>query len=184
MPTAVRELQVHIGLDRKVNNKQHPNSDRNRMIGDKESNAISHNEYAFVDPTEKVKSTFNFEFDNNTGNNYFVLDPNETEFNRLEGHPNTTTSYELANPIEDSGDRIYKTGTEINSDTNLYARSDDGVYDSAQRNHYKEAENNVYSRTVDNVYDSSGHTRQNAETDDNYDHFTGNKTQDDYDISK
>ncbi|XP_071132991.1 uncharacterized protein [Mytilus edulis] len=183
MPTAVRELQVHIGLDKKVNNKQHPNSDRNRMVGDKESNVISHYEYATVDPTERVESTSNFEFDKTTGNNYFVLDPNETEFNRLEGPPNTTTSYKLANPIEDSGHRIYKTGIKINTD-NLYARSDDGVYDSAQRDQYKEADSNVYSRTVDNVYDISSHTRENAETDDNYDHFTGNKTPDDYDISK
>ncbi|CAC5408144.1 unnamed protein product [Mytilus coruscus] len=152
-------------------------------VGDEESNVISHTEYAVVDPIKRIESPFNLEFDNNTGNDYLVLDPNETGFNSLDGPPSTTGSYELAKPIEDSGYRKDKKGMETNSD-NLYACSEDGVYDSAHGNGYTESESNVYSHTVDNVYDSSIHTKKNAETEDNYDHFTGKKTQDDYDISK
>ena len=43
---------------------------------------------------------------------------------------------------------------------------------------------NVYSHSVDNVYDTASQRRKNEDKEDDYDHFIGQKTEDDYDISK
>ncbi|VDI03900.1 Hypothetical predicted protein [Mytilus galloprovincialis] len=151
-----------------------PNN-KNKNVGDQRS----HFDSAIPDQSNETVLITNSHF---TDNNYVVLDPNETGFNRSEGPEKMNGSYELAQPIhhiDHSKDSKWKRKTSNDG----YAHSVEGMYDSSNGNRHKESESNIYSRAVDNVYDSSCHTRKNGETDDNYDHFTGKKTDDDYDIS-
>ncbi|VDI13845.1 Hypothetical predicted protein, partial [Mytilus galloprovincialis] len=143
-------------------------------------NHVSNNASAVLD---KTKETAFFPNSMSPVNNYLVLDPNETGFNRSEGPEKMNGSYELAQPIhhiDHSKDSRWNRKTS----NDVYAHSMEGMYDSSNDNRHKESESNIYSRAVDNVYDSSCHTRKNGETEDNYDHFTGKKTDDDYDISQ
>ncbi|CAC5403047.1 unnamed protein product [Mytilus coruscus] len=131
-------------------------------------------EYAIVDPT--AETSFNGTIDNRTGtaDSYMVLDPTETGFNR-QIFPNTPVGYEFAKPVKDTENTI--------CDDDQYAISDEGVYDHSRSNRHKELENNIYNHAVDNMYDSGSHKRNNEGEEDTYDHFFGQKTEDDYDIS-
>ncbi|CAG2202829.1 unnamed protein product [Mytilus edulis] len=152
-----------------------PNN-KNKNVGDQRS----HNDSAIPDPSNETVIISN---SHSTVNNYVVLDPNETGFNRSEGPEKMNGSYELAQPIhhiDHSKDSKWKRKTS----NDVYAHSEEGVYDSSNGNRHKESESNIYSLAIDNVYDSSNHTRKNGEAEDNYDHFSGKKTDDDYDISQ
>ncbi|XP_063447351.1 myb-like protein F [Mytilus trossulus] len=171
LETETRDDQYHDISD--MNNASHKNisdpsnyiklNNKNNNVGDQRS----HND---------ISSS------HSTVNNYVVLDPNETGFNRSEGPDNMNESYELAQPIHHI-DHSKDTEWERKTLDDVYAHSEEGVYDSSNGNRHKESESNVYSHAVDNVYDSSNHTRTSGETEDSYDHFTGKKTDDDYDIS-
>ncbi|CAC5391481.1 PRSS12 [Mytilus coruscus] len=65
---------------------------------DKKRDNMSHNYSAVLDQT---KETSFIPKSKSTVNNYLVLDPNETGFNRSEGPEKTNGSYELAKPIHD-----------------------------------------------------------------------------------
>jgi hypothetical protein len=49
--------------------------------------------------------------------------------------------------------------------------------------HHAETESNLYSHTIDDVYDVTRQDRRPDGKENTYDHFFGNKTEDDYDIS-
>lgn len=118
---------------------------------------------------------------NASSNNYLVLDPNITGYNRSEDKTKTD-QYELAQPVNTLQD---KTGFNITNRTDdTYCLSEEGVYDSSRVNRHKESTNHIYSHTVDTVYDSTSRYRSDSENPDTYDHFTGRKTEDEYDISK
>lgn len=134
----------------------------------------SEDEYAIVDPTAETSFNETMNKRTRTADSYMVLDPTETGFNR-QIFSNTPVGYEFANPIKD---------TDKNSgDDDQYAVSDYGVYDQSGSNRHKESENNIYNHAVDTVYDSGSHNRNNKRTEDTYDHFFGQQTEDDYDIS-
>ncbi|CAC5361486.1 unnamed protein product [Mytilus coruscus] len=176
MPDANEHKPHYLGLEMKIRNKQCPGI----TSGSSSMTEMIHNDSAICVQTKGTMSLSNSKF---TGNNYLVLDPNETGFNRSEGSKNTNWSYELAKPIH-HGNRIKVDEGKSKYPVEVYASSEEGMYDSSHGNRHKESERNVYSHTIDNVYDSTSHTRNNDETEDSYDHFNGKKTEDDYEISK
>ncbi|CAC5399335.1 unnamed protein product [Mytilus coruscus] len=131
-------------------------------------------EYAIDEPT--AETSFNETIDNRTGtaDSYIVLDPNDTGFNRTT-LSNTPTCYGFVKPVRDTRNKI--------GDDDQYAISDEGVYDYSGSNRQKELENNIYNHAVDTIYDSGSHKRRNEGREDTYDHFFGQKTEDDYDVS-
>ncbi|XP_052069292.1 uncharacterized protein LOC127708463 [Mytilus californianus] len=87
--------------------------------------------------------------------------------------------YKLAKPTCFS-DEKHHMKTEYND---VYCSSEEGTYDFAESNRHKEADDNIYSHTVDDVYDSTTHKRNHDDQEDEYDHFSGQLTEDVYDTS-
>lgn len=137
------------------------------------------------------KSTNNAKRDN-----YIVLDPKLTGFNRMNDtgndefdprirdmehdttHPvkENTNCYELAKPVLEDG----KENT---------CHKYDGDYGSCQDSDYQingghptYSEEHVYNHTVDDVYDTTSHNKKSTVPDNTYDYFSGNQTDDDYNI--
>ncbi|XP_071133035.1 uncharacterized protein [Mytilus edulis] len=130
-------------------------------------------EYAVVDPT--AETSFNKTTYNRTGtaDSYMVLDPTQTGFNR-QILSNTPVGYEFTKPVHDTENKIIE--------DDQYAISD-GVYDHSGNNRHKESDKNIYNHTVDTIYDSGSHKINEEGREDTYDHFFGQTTEDDYDIS-
>ncbi|XP_063446930.1 uncharacterized protein LOC134726455 [Mytilus trossulus] len=139
-------------------------------------------DYATVEPSTEQGHISDMIYNNAACNNYLVLDPNITGYNRSE-NKTKTDQYELAQPVNTSQVKTsFDNATYLTDDT--HGLSDEGVYDSSRDNRHKESTNNIYSHTVDTVYDSTSRYRSDSENPDTYDHFTGRKTEDEYDISK
>ncbi|CAG2228067.1 unnamed protein product [Mytilus edulis] len=139
-------------------------------------------DYATVEPSTEQGYISEMISKDAASNNYLVLDPNITGYNRSEDKTKTD-QYELAQPINTSREKTsFDNTTYITDDT--YALSEEGVYDSSRDNRHKESTNNIYSHTVDTVYDSSSRSKSDSERQYTYDHCTGRKTEDEYDISK
>lgn len=83
---------------------------------------------------------------------------------------NSLDDYELAKPVVDNDNTYTITDTE---------------YAVAGHNYKQENNNdNVYGHSMDNMYDSMIHARKESQSENQYDHFVGKKTEDDYDISR
>ncbi|XP_076073859.1 uncharacterized protein LOC143045312 isoform X2 [Mytilus galloprovincialis] len=139
----------------------------------------------------EVKSANNAKRDN-----YIVLDPKVTGFNRMNDtgndkfdpnprdmvhdttHPvkENTNCYELAKPVLKDGKE--KTCHKYDGD---YGSCQDSDY-QLNAGHPTYSEEHVYNHTVDDVYDSTSHNKKSAVPDNTYDYFSGNQTDDDYNI--
>lgn len=183
--TSINQKNNYIG-DQCVALPQRPpeKSDKIELIGDKTNNQhydesstpsnVTDEEYTYIDSIHNTSpGTSNCE-------NYVVLDPNETGFNRQ------------GNPIVLTNNVSYKSTTNGNchrNDTNNqkaspYEMTTEGAYDTASTSLHIDNTNTIYNHTVDNVYDTSSHKREDGEREETYDHFLGQKTEDDYDIMK
>ncbi|CAC5371008.1 unnamed protein product [Mytilus coruscus] len=131
-------------------------------------------EYAIVDPT--AETSINETIGNRTGtaDSYMVFDPTETGFNR-QIFSNSPVGYEFAKPVKDTENKI--------CDEDQYDISNEGIYDHSGSNRHKESDDNIYNHAVDTIYDSGSHKRNNERREDTYDHFFGQKTVDEYDVS-
>ncbi|CAG2253958.1 unnamed protein product [Mytilus edulis] len=72
------------------------------------------------------------------------------------------------------------------NDNNLYSHwSGDGTYDVSSNNKKREnqIDDNIYSHKADDVYDSAGHHKLPDKSDETYDHFFGQQTEDEYDTT-
>ncbi|XP_071130381.1 uncharacterized protein [Mytilus edulis] len=140
-------------------------------------------DYATVEPSTEQGYTSKMISNDAASNNYLVLDPQITGYNRSEDKTKTEQQYELAQPVNTSQDKTsFDSTTYLTDDT--YGLSEEGVYDSSRDNRHKKSTNNIYSHTVDTVYDSTSCYRSDSENQDTYDHFNGGKAEDQYDISK
>ncbi|XP_052069260.1 uncharacterized protein LOC127708431 [Mytilus californianus] len=132
----------------------------------------NNDEYAVVDPTAESSFKQTPKTLTQGAENYMILDPNQTGINRSK-FPNAGQSYELAKPIRDTKDRK----------NDLYALSSEGTYDhSGITRHHKE-QDTIYTHAVDNVYDSTSRGLNIDRKEDTYDHFFGQETEDEYNIS-
>ncbi|XP_071130597.1 uncharacterized protein [Mytilus edulis] len=161
------------GFDRSIPQNNLQNEIKNNHINSNEITSFTGgDDYAILDPDDLNESKNNTPKVLPLSNNYVVLDPNETGFNRQK-NTDGVCNYELATPINP---------TETSEDP--YDVSKDETYDTSSNSRHKEKENNIYSHTVDNVYDTAGNQRKKEESDATYDHFFGQQSEDDYDISK
>ncbi|CAC5403050.1 unnamed protein product [Mytilus coruscus] len=131
-------------------------------------------EYVMVDPIAETSFNETIDSRTETTDSYMVLDPTVTGFNRTQ-LSKTPTGYEFAKPVKDTEKKI--------ANEDQYALSEEGVYDHSGSNRHKELEDNIYNHAVDTIYDSGRHKRHDQGREDTYDHFFGQKTEDDYDIS-
>ncbi|XP_076073384.1 uncharacterized protein LOC143044989 isoform X2 [Mytilus galloprovincialis] len=72
------------------------------------------------------------------------------------------------------------------NDNNLYSHwSGDGTYDISSNNKKREnqIDDNIYSHKADDVYDSAGHHKLPDRSEETYDHFFGQQTEDEYDTT-
>ncbi|CAC5389524.1 unnamed protein product [Mytilus coruscus] len=125
-------------------------------------------EYAIVDPKAKTSVYHSKEDKIKATENYVVLDPNETGFDRSH-FPDKNQPYELAKPVSDKY---------TDAEYDRYAVSPEGTYDFSGSNRRNELEDNIYNHAVDDVYDSGSYMRTNEGKDDTYDYFFGQKTED------
>lgn len=139
------------------------------------------NKYALIDPSDTCRGLFNTS-GTSAIENYVVLDPNETGFNR---HVNMTVEHDYC-----SNEHAKLTNENcLRNDTNRqnaspYEMTTEGTYDSAGISLHAVNGDSIYNHTVDDVYDESSHIRKVGEREDTYDHFLGLKTDGDYDITK
>lgn len=138
-----------------------------------DTQTLNDDEYAIINPSAETSFNEVISDGNLTADSYMILDPNDTGFNRTP-FSNTSKGYEFAKPVRHT--------EKDNGDEDQYAVSD-GVYDHSGNNRHKELEDNIYNHAVDTVYDSGSHMRNNDWREDTYDHFHGQLTEDDYDIS-
>ncbi|XP_052068042.1 MAM and LDL-receptor class A domain-containing protein 1-like isoform X2 [Mytilus californianus] len=117
------------------------------------------NQYEEIDPTAISSVCHSKEDKPRVTENYTVLDPKETGFDRSK-MSDKKQSYDLAKPISPNNAQ--------------YVMSKEGKYDCAGRSNHKELEN-IYNHAVDNVYDSGSYKRNDFGTADTYDHFVGQK---------
>ena len=142
------------------------------------------NDYLVLFPDEAATSEITAR---KIDNAYCILDPNETGFNR-------SRNISKQNAVNESKDTDRK---DINENCYVFAKpfgenllTRTGGYDSlestAQNLHCENVYNctdNVYSHAVDNVYDSTTHCKSVDMSDNTYDHFFGEKTEDEYDVA-
>ncbi|CAC5355492.1 unnamed protein product [Mytilus coruscus] len=145
---------------------------RNTTLSDKQT--INADKYSIVDQTAETSFNRTIHDRTVTADKYMVLDPTVAGFNRTQ-LSKTPTGYKFAKPVKDTENKI--------GDEDQYALSEEGVYDHSGSNRHKELEYNIYNHAVDTIYDSGCHKRNDVEKEDTYDHFFGQKTEDDYDIS-
>ncbi|XP_052069368.1 uncharacterized protein LOC127708513 [Mytilus californianus] len=129
-------------------------------------------EYAVVDPTAELSFKQTPKATTQGPENYMILDPNQTGFNRSK-FPNADQAYELAKPIHDTKDQK----------NDLYVLSPEGTYDHSGITRHHKDQDTIYNHAVDNVYDSANRGLNIARTEDTYDHFFGQETEDEYNIS-
>ncbi|CAC5355495.1 unnamed protein product [Mytilus coruscus] len=135
---------------------------------------LNDDKYSIVDQTAETSLNGTRDDETGTADNYMVLDPSATGFNRTK-LSKTPTGYAFAKPVGDTGKKT--------CDEDQYALSEEGVYDHSGSNRHKESEDNIYNHAVDTIYDSGSHKKNDEGREDTYDHFFGQKTEDDYDIS-
>ncbi|CAC5411625.1 unnamed protein product [Mytilus coruscus] len=145
-----------------------------RKTTSSDNQSLNDDKYSIVDQTAETSFNGNIDDETGTADSYMVLDPTETGFKRTQCS-NIASGYEFVKPVKDTGNKI--------GDEDQYALSEDGVYDHSGNNRHKELENNIYNHAVDTIYDSGCHKRNDEGREDTYDHFFGQKTEDDYDIS-
>ncbi|XP_071133039.1 uncharacterized protein [Mytilus edulis] len=145
---------------------------RNITVSD--NSTLSDHKYSIVDQTPETTLNETIKDGKGTTDSYMILDPTATGFNRTT-LPNTRSDYEFAKPVMDAENNF--------GDQDQYALSEEGVYDHSGNNRHKESDVNIYNHAVDTIYDSGSHKRNDEGRDDTYDHFFGQKTEDDYDIS-
>jgi hypothetical protein len=131
------------------------------------------------------------EIDFNTGNlprpnlpkNQLVLNQVQTAFKeqRTDDEDQMRNDYNLAMPIHNDISDKQNVNILLSNDT--YIIPEDGTYDHSHNTRHAETESNLYSHTIDDVYDVTRQDRRPDGKEDTYDHFFGNKTEDDYDIS-
>ncbi|CAC5419477.1 unnamed protein product [Mytilus coruscus] len=138
----------------------------------KRNSEANSDEYAVVDPTAELSFKQTPKATTQGPENYMILDPNQTGFNRSK-FPNADQAYELAKPIHDTKDQK----------NDLYALSPEGNYDNAGITSHHKDQDTIYNHAVDNVYDSASRGLNIARTEDTYDHFFGQETEDEYNIS-
>ncbi|XP_076072708.1 uncharacterized protein LOC143044536 isoform X1 [Mytilus galloprovincialis] len=85
--------------------------------------------------------------------------------------------------IYDSGSHKINDETREDGDEDQYVLSDERVYDHSRIISHNESEDNNCNNAVDTIYDSGSHTINDETREDTYDHFFGQKTEDQYDIS-
>ncbi|CAG2190855.1 unnamed protein product [Mytilus edulis] len=117
------------------------------------------NQYEEIDHIANISVWHSTEDKPNVINNYTVLDPKETGFDRSK-IINNKQSYELAKPVRAENDE--------------YGMSKEGTYDCAGRSNHKDLEN-IYNHAIDNVYDSGSHERKDFGNENAYDHFVRQK---------
>ncbi|XP_071130598.1 uncharacterized protein [Mytilus edulis] len=160
------------GFDRSNQKTNLHNESKNNHNLDEKTSFMGGDDYAILDPNDLNESKNTTAKVLPLSENYVVLDPSETGFNRQE-NTDTVCNYELATPINP---------TMTSEDP--YDVSKDETYDTSSNSRHKEKENNIYSHMVDNVYDTAGNQRKKEDNDGTYDHFFGQQSEDDYDISK
>ncbi|CAC5419476.1 unnamed protein product [Mytilus coruscus] len=130
--------------------------------------------YAVVDPTAELsfKQTPKAATHGQGPENYMILDPSQTGINRSK-FLNANQAYELAKPIHDTKD--------LNND--MYALSPEGTYDHSGITRHHKDQDTIYANTVDNVYNSASRGLNMDRKEDTYDHFFGQETEDEYNIS-
>ncbi|OPL33523.1 hypothetical protein AM593_04612, partial [Mytilus galloprovincialis] len=131
-------------------------------------------EYAMVGPISETSFSKTIKSRTGTSNSVQLSKPTVTGLNRTQ-LSKTSTGYEFAKPVLDTENKL--------DDEDQYALSEEGVYDHSGNNRHKELEDNIYNHAVDNIYDSGTHKRNEDDKEDTYDHFFGQKTEDDYDIT-
>ncbi|CAC5403037.1 unnamed protein product [Mytilus coruscus] len=132
----------------------------------------NNDEYAVVDPTTESSFKQTPKTTTQGPENYMILDPDQTGFYRSK-FPNADQAYVLAKPIHDSKDQK----------NDLYALSPAGTYDHSGITRHHKDQDTIYTHTVDNVYDSASRGLNMDRTEDTYDHFFGQETEDEYNIS-
>ncbi|XP_063443594.1 uncharacterized protein LOC134724486 isoform X3 [Mytilus trossulus] len=85
--------------------------------------------------------------------------------------------------IYDSGSHKINDETREDGDEDQYVLSDEVVYDHSRIIRHNETEDNNCNNAVDTIYDSGSHKINDETREDTYDHFFGQKTEDQYDIS-
>ncbi|VDI26143.1 Hypothetical predicted protein [Mytilus galloprovincialis] len=121
--------------------------------------ATKGNQYEEIDNIANISVWHSTEDKPHVINNYTVLDPKETGFDRSKIY-NNKQSYELAKPDRAENDE--------------YGMSKEGTYDCAGRSNHNELEN-IYNHAIDNVYDSGSHERKDFGNENAYDHFVRQK---------
>ncbi|VDH95573.1 Hypothetical predicted protein [Mytilus galloprovincialis] len=117
------------------------------------------NQYEEIDHIANISVWHSTEDKPSVINNYTVLDPTETGFDRSK-IINNKQSYDLAKPVLAENDE--------------YCMSKEGTYDCAGRSNDKDMEN-IYNHAIDNVYDSGSHERKDFGNENAYDHFVRQK---------
>ena len=127
----------------------------------------------------------------NTGNlpqpnlpkNQLVLNQVQTAFKeqRTDEEDQMRNDYNLAMPIHNNISDKQNENILLSNDT--YIIPEDGTYDHSHNTRHAETESNLYTHTIDDMYDVTRQHRRPDGKEDTYDHFFGNKTKDDYDIS-
>ncbi|VDI60591.1 Hypothetical predicted protein [Mytilus galloprovincialis] len=140
-----------------------------------DNQTLNDERYSIGDQTAETSFKKTLEDGKGTTGSYIVLDPSVTGFNRTK-LSKTPSDYEFGKPVIDTEIKI--------DDEDKYAICEEGVYDHSGNNRYKESEVNIYNHAVDNIYDSGSQKRNDEGRDDTYDHFFGQKTEDDYDITR
>ncbi|CAG2250125.1 unnamed protein product [Mytilus edulis] len=85
--------------------------------------------------------------------------------------------------IYDSGSHKINDETREDGDEDQYVLSDERVYDHSRIISHNESEDNNCNNAVDTIYDSGSHKINDEKRENTYDHFFGQKTEDQYDIS-
>ncbi|VDI01656.1 Hypothetical predicted protein [Mytilus galloprovincialis] len=194
--TGGRSNQQHVGMygqrsssntttNTQINNDQHTCSNfethnefqshpyaarRDETFAD---NQISNgDEYAMIGPIAETSFSETIHSRTETSDSALLSEPTVTGLNRTQL---AKTGYEFAKPVLETENKI--------DDEDQYALSEEGVYDHSRNTRHKELEVNIYNHAVDTIYDSGSHKRNDDEREDTYDHFFGQKTEDDYDIT-
>ncbi|CAC5377294.1 unnamed protein product [Mytilus coruscus] len=164
-------------FDKSLNTYQTKNNEKKLEVTS--SHNATREDYTVLDP-----ELTGFNRMNHTGNNKLlekraIFDPTIREMDHNTTHPlkEDTKYYELAKPIDEDGKEI--TCHKYDGD---YGFSQDSDYNQLKAEHPKYSEEHVYNHTVDDVYDTTSHNKKCTTPDNTYDYFSGDKTDDDYNI--
>ncbi|XP_071130565.1 uncharacterized protein [Mytilus edulis] len=173
--TAGRSKQQNVGL---YGQRSSCNTTANTEINNVQhtcSNLGTHKEFESPPYAARRDETFADKQTSN-GDEYAMVGPiAETSFSQTIHSKTETPDSAFAKPVLETENKI--------DDEDQYALSEEGVYDHSGNNRHKELGDNIYNHAVDNIYDSGCHKRKDDGREDTYDHFFGQKTEDDYDIT-